>query len=120
MSHARAQLEQVSGLLAVLADVPDPRRRRGVRHQLVGVLALALGAVLAGARSYAAIAQWAGDLNGEQVIALGLTAGRAPDASTFRRVFGRLDASVFRRRDRGVHVDPHPHRPRSPGDRDRR
>ncbi|MFN0281350.1 MAG: ISAs1 family transposase [Kineosporiaceae bacterium] len=82
----------------MLAGVPDPRSRRGVRHQLAVVLALGLCAVLAGARSYVAIADWAGDLDGEQVTRLGLPgAGRAPvpDASTFRRVFARLDAAVL-------------------------
>jgi hypothetical protein len=44
------------GLLARLASVPDPRRARGRRHPLVFVLALAACAVLAGARSLAAIA----------------------------------------------------------------
>jgi hypothetical protein len=47
------------GLLAVLAKVTDPRCRRGVRHQLAVVLALAVCAVLAGARSFTAIAEWA-------------------------------------------------------------
>jgi DDE_Tnp_1-associated len=46
-------------LLRALADVPDPRKARGRRHGLQSVLLLAVGAVLAGARSYAAIAQWA-------------------------------------------------------------
>ena len=39
----------------VLETVPDPRRARGRRHALAMVLALALGAVLAGATSLAAI-----------------------------------------------------------------
>jgi hypothetical protein len=48
-------------LLAVLAKVTDPRHRRGVRHRLTVMLNLAVCAVLAGARSFAAIAQWAAD-----------------------------------------------------------
>ena len=44
-------------LLSVLRAVTDPRCRRGVRHQLVVVLAIAVCAVLAGARSYVAIAE---------------------------------------------------------------
>jgi DDE_Tnp_1-associated len=46
-------------LLPVLAAVPDPRARRGVRHRLAVILGLALCAVLAGARSFTAIAEWA-------------------------------------------------------------
>jgi predicted transposase YbfD/YdcC len=82
-------------LLQVLAAVPDPRRRRGVRHRLAAVVAVALTAVLAGARSFAAIGQWAGDLAPEQLSELGLTRAVAPDASTFRRVLTRLDAAVL-------------------------
>jgi hypothetical protein len=44
------------GLLGVLATVADPRHRRGVRHRLAGILGLALCAVVAGARSFTAIA----------------------------------------------------------------
>jgi hypothetical protein len=48
-------------LLAVLAGVPDPRSARGRRHPLACILALAAAAVLAGAQSIAAIAEWATD-----------------------------------------------------------
>jgi DDE_Tnp_1-associated len=48
-------------LLQRLAQVPDPRDRRGLRHPLAGVLALATAAVLTGARSLAAITEWAAD-----------------------------------------------------------
>ena len=45
-------------VLSVLAAVADPRARRGVRHRLAVILALAVCAVLAGARSFTAIAEW--------------------------------------------------------------
>src|SRR6266704_335861 len=48
-------------LLEALARVPDPRDPRGRRYPLVPVLAIAVCATLAGARSYAAIAEWAAD-----------------------------------------------------------
>jgi hypothetical protein len=48
-------------LLAYLASVPDPRATRGWRHPLVAILGLAAAAVLAGARSIVAIAEWAAD-----------------------------------------------------------
>jgi hypothetical protein len=50
------------GLLERLALIPYPRDRRGWRHALVSVLALAAAAVLAGARSLTAIAEWAADM----------------------------------------------------------
>jgi hypothetical protein len=48
-------------LLAYLAAIPDPRARAGRRHPLVAILALAAAAVPSGARSFAAIAEWAAD-----------------------------------------------------------
>src|SRR3954470_21097101 len=48
-----------SSLAAALAAVPDARRRRGRRHELTGVLAIAACACLTGARSYVAISEWA-------------------------------------------------------------
>ncbi|MFF3129683.1 hypothetical protein ACFVRD_47700 [Streptomyces sp. NPDC057908] len=48
-------LEDTAGLSLVerLRLLPEPRRRRGVRHPFVAVLL-----VVAGARSYTAIGQW--------------------------------------------------------------
>jgi len=82
------------GLLAVLAKVSDPRCRRGVRHQLAVVLALAVCAVLAGARSFTAIAEWAADADEQTLARLGVT-GAVPSESTIRRVLQRLDADAF-------------------------
>jgi hypothetical protein len=48
-------------LLVYLATIPDPRSPAGCRHPLACVLGLAAAAVLAGARSMAAIAEWAAD-----------------------------------------------------------
>ncbi len=85
------QLRSVpSGVLAALEEVTDPRRRRGVRHRCAAVLAIAVCAVLAGARSYLGIAEWAGDLT--PVVRRGLGLGRrAPCESTIRRVLQRID-----------------------------
>jgi hypothetical protein len=48
-------------LLEAPRQVPDPRDRRGIRYPLVPVLAISVCAMPAGARSYAAIAEWAAD-----------------------------------------------------------
>ncbi len=82
-----------AGLLAVFAQVTDPRKRRGRRHRLSVVLTLATCAVLAGARSFTAIAEWAADAGETVWSALGIV--RVPDASTFRRVFMLLDADAL-------------------------
>lgn len=82
------------GLLTVLAGVADPRRRRGVRHRLLVILGLAVCAVLGGARSFTAIAEWAADADQETLARLGVT-GSVPSESTFRRTLQRLDADAF-------------------------
>ena len=46
-------------LLSFLATVPDPRSRHGRRHPLSAILALGCCAIMCGAKSYAAIGQWA-------------------------------------------------------------
>jgi len=80
-------------LLDLLASVPDPRRPRGVRHGLPGLLAVAIAAVVCGARSFAAIGQWVGDADADLRAALGFRRGRGPSESAIRRAFGRLDAA---------------------------
>jgi DDE_Tnp_1-associated len=55
------QAAEARHLLAYLATIPDPRQRRGRRHPLLAILAMAAAAVLTGARSVAAIAEWAAD-----------------------------------------------------------
>jgi predicted transposase YbfD/YdcC len=82
-------------LLGVLGKVPDPRDPRGVRYPLTGVLAVAVCAVVAGARSFAAIGEWALDLGADQLDRLGLD--RAPVESTLRKLFARLDAAALDR-----------------------
>ncbi|WP_308282712.1 ISAs1 family transposase [Pseudonocardia nigra] len=77
-------------LLVALGAVTDPRKCRGVRHQLVTVLAAAVCAVLAGSRSYTVIAEWAHDLPISVWLRLGMSR-RAPSESTFRRVLQRVD-----------------------------
>ncbi|MGI5460876.1 transposase family protein [Streptomyces sp. CA-249302] len=55
---------EVPGLLERLAEVPDPRDPRGVRHRLAVVLALTACAVLAGATSLPAVGEWIADAPG--------------------------------------------------------
>jgi hypothetical protein len=86
--------EDSPGLLAVLARAADPPHRRGVRHKLAVILGLAVCAVLAGARSFTAIAEWAADADEETLARLGVT-GAVPSESIFRRTLQRLDADAF-------------------------
>jgi predicted transposase YbfD/YdcC len=78
-------------LLDLLAQVPDPRKRRGRRHQLAGLLAVGIAAVTAWSRSFAAIGQWAADASAEVLTGLGAARGPAEE-STFRRAFALVSA----------------------------
>jgi hypothetical protein len=59
----KASIDEQGGLLDQLAKVTDPRMRRGVRHTQISILAIAVCAVLSGARSFLAIGEWACDLS---------------------------------------------------------
>jgi ribosomal protein L12E/L44/L45/RPP1/RPP2 len=86
-----AETDQLSsaGPRAALRRVPDPRKRRGLRHQISVILMIAGCAVMAGARSFAAIGEWAGYAS-DQLLAV-LVVGVAPSESTIRRTLQRLD-----------------------------
>ena len=95
ITDAGPQPDRASYLLDLLATVRDPC---GVRCPLTGGAAVAVTAVLAGARSFAAIGEWAADLSGEHLARIGLgTAVHGPDESTLRKLFARLDADALDR-----------------------
>ena len=79
-------------LLQELLKVPDPRRRRGRRHSLQSVLLIAVCAVLAGARSFAAIGDWSAISRP----AVGVC-GHPPHAATIRRVLMGVDPVAVER-----------------------
>ena len=81
-------------LLHALAAVPDPRARRGVRYRLTSLLAVAVCAVLAGAATFAAIADWAADLDPALRLRLGFTKA-IPTGSTVWRFLIRLDDQIL-------------------------
>ena len=83
-------------LLDLLAQVPDPRKRRGRRHPLAGLLAVGIAAVIAGSKSFAAIGQWAADAGPEVLAVLGAVRGPAEE-STFRRAFALVSPDALDR-----------------------
>ena len=95
ITPAPAQLPGRPDLLTLLCSVPDPRDRRGVRHRLPVILAVGLAAVLAGARSFAAIGEWVADQPEPALAGLGVGTGGRPTESTIRRALARLDADLL-------------------------
>ncbi len=82
-------------LLAAFARVPDVRSRHGRRYTLPALLTLATAAMLSGARSLYAIAQW-GRLQPEAVRrALGFSGAHMPGITTLHYVFKRLAVDAY-------------------------
>lgn len=92
-------------LAAALADVPDPRRPYGWRPgaepiALVTLLQFAVVAMLCGARSLYAMAQWGRErLEDDPALLerLGLPPGRSPCVATLHRVCKALAVAAFER-----------------------
>src|SRR5262245_9286610 len=78
-------------LLAHLARIPDPRSPHGRRFPLTALLAAACAAILCGARSFAAIAQWARSQDLRLMHRLGFPR-TPPTPGAYRSLFLRLKA----------------------------
>jgi hypothetical protein len=88
----------VPSLLEALAVVPDPRHRRGRRYAAAAVLTFAVCAMVCGARSLYAIAQWGREQGSAEVrAALGITRASTPSVATLFRLFRDLDRDAFER-----------------------
>jgi predicted transposase YbfD/YdcC len=98
---ARAESGEVvvtpGALLETFAEVPDPRRRQGIRFALSAVLALAACAILANHLSVLAIAEWGTALSQDLLASLGFKDGVTPHQSTIQRLFQRLDPEALSR-----------------------
>jgi len=91
-----------SALVARLSQVRDLRRRRGLRHRLVLILALtACATLVVGSDSVTAIWQWAAGAPQDKLARLGARWNPfsrrfvVPSERTFRRVLARLDADAL-------------------------
>jgi predicted transposase YbfD/YdcC len=94
---------EVPGLLERLAEVPDPRDPRGIRHRLPVVLALTACAVLAGATSVLAVGEWIADAPPQVLKQVGAPADPLlpkrilPAETTIRRLLARIDGDALDR-----------------------
>ena len=77
-------------LLNMLAEVPDPRHKKGKRYPLVSILALIVIGLIANHKGYTSIATWARN-QPELAKALGFTDAKTPCAATIHNLLKRLD-----------------------------
>jgi hypothetical protein len=91
------QEEIGQSLLEAFTRVPDRRSVHGRRHPLPAILALSTAAMLSGARSLYAIAQWGRAQSPEVVHALGFTRARTPAVATLHYTFKALNIEAFER-----------------------
>jgi hypothetical protein len=82
-------------LVEAFGKVPDPRKPRGRRHPLPAILALSTAAMLSGARSLFAIAEWGRTQDPAVVAALGFDRPQTPCVAALHLLFKRLDAAAF-------------------------
>jgi predicted transposase YbfD/YdcC len=82
-------------LPAALADMPDPRARRGIRHRLPVVVTAAVCAVVAGYRSYTAIGEWVADLPADTATLVGIDPDRRPSETMIRRLLQAIDPDLL-------------------------
>src|ERR1035437_1929060 len=77
------------------ATLVDPRGKRGRRHPLGAMVALAVAATLCGYRSSTAIAEWGRTQGAAVGQALGFTRRQTPCAATFYHLFRRLERDAL-------------------------
>lgn len=92
-----AAANEKQSLLEALAAVPDHRSRHGRRYGLASVLAMAVCAMVCGARSLYAIAQWGKQHRRMVCVALGIRRSTTPSHPQLHRIFAALDVGAFER-----------------------
>jgi hypothetical protein len=95
MEQQNLSQQESKSLMEALAEVPDPRSKHGRRYTIQAILALAVCAMLCGARSLTAIAQWGRDHQEQVVSDLGFKKGKTPCVATLHLLFKRLDTEAF-------------------------
>lgn len=97
LNVAKLPLHGEGGLFEILCDIPDARKARGIRHKIQSLLAIAVCATLAGAKSITAIAEWAAEQSRETLKMLGSKRSTPPSERTFRRLFDSVDVEKIDR-----------------------
>ena len=92
IDYKKFPLEGRGGLVDVLKRVPDPRSIYGTRHSFISILAISVCAILSGARSYEAIAEWAKKLSLAERKKFRCRLPEPPSESCIRKTLQRIDS----------------------------
>lgn len=90
--------QKATSLMDHLMRVPDPRKLQGIRHKKMTIIAIAVCAILSGARGFAAIGEWGKNASQKTLERLGCRRNKttkiynAPSEPTLRRVMQTIDA----------------------------
>jgi hypothetical protein len=93
-------IDGTDGLIEALRSIPDHRKKRGIRHRALSILAVSVCAVLSGAKTYIAIAEWGSRCSQSMLAKLwcpkaSKTGKRVPPSEpTLRRFLGDADAET--------------------------
>lgn len=85
------------GLIKHFSDLPDPRDRRGIRHELVDIVCISILVVICGANTYSQIHQYALAQEVWLRSFLKLPSG-VPSQDTFERLFAVLSPNAWQSR----------------------
>jgi hypothetical protein len=88
---------RLESLAGVFAQVPDPRKSRGIRHPVQGMLSLVFLGLLARIREMAVLQRWAKEHWDELREPLGFDRPQPPHATTISRTLAGCDLGKFSR-----------------------
>lgn len=92
-------LDGKGGLIEHLRTIPEPRKARGIRHGKISLLAVAICALLSGAKGFSAIGEWAAGCSQSVLRRLWCRWDRRkkrylpPSEPTLRRLMQKVDAA---------------------------
>ncbi len=90
-------VERIPSLATIVAQIPDPRARRGRRHPWTALLLLVLVGLLSGANSQQALARWAARTGWTHRQQLGFLRRAAPSVATIHRALRGVDVQLLER-----------------------